>query len=654
MDNFKEIFQSLGLVCPECKSELFLTQNPIHGMLSCSACKKDWPIEQGIPDFRSDKKKYWGEYEEDKMVDLISDCQKKGWSQALKDFFWEKDPRYYDYILDEKRANWHFLLSLSKEARILDLGCGWGTLSFALAKKYQEVFAFDTTRQRLEFIQMRRQSENIENLFPLCGQINYLPFRDNSFDLVVLNGVLEWVPSIEIDKKPYAAQKEALKEACRVLKENGYLYLAIENRWSVMNFLGFRDAHSKMRFVPLLPRYLANICSRMLRKKDFREYTYTYWQYKEILKQAGFNKHNFYMPLTSYRSIYYMVPAENEIRVRFFLTQLAFARNGLQRFFIRLAVVFRLYKLVKYFVPDFSIFAQKLDRPGESQDRSKYILLNNKYRVTLFDFKRGCFFPEWVIKIYDASKKEHIKQLIDILERIYVCDSGVLKRSVPKILGFKKQENSCLVYEEYAKGIHMMKYAQPGGLLWKKNFIANLRLATLWIADFHRYFQPGRIINVPLEKINILKNKVQLFIKLDFLNIPSEDIKFPTVVSHQDFRVENILRQNNKIVVFDWDKLCEEGLPLFGLLGFILSYFHARYSFQQAGVYLKPEVLLNYFNLFYRQKNSFSVYVRKEIDYYTKTLGLSQTQKDALLLLWLYAMLYTEPVDKLFAFFSST
>jgi ubiquinone/menaquinone biosynthesis C-methylase UbiE len=264
------------------------------------------------------KKKYWGEYAQDVMNKLILQCKTMGWESALKEFFSKEDPEYYDYILDEGRANWHFLIPLKEDARILDLGCGWGTLSFALSKIYKEVIAFDVVTERLEFIEIRRRSQNLQNILSVCGQINYLPFPDNYFDLVILNGVLEWIPYIEEDKDPYPAQIEALREARRVLKKDGYLYLAIENRWSVINFLGFKDTHSGLRFAPLLPRYLANIYSRLMRKKDFREYTYTYWQHRKILKKVGFSQIKFYTPIPSYRRFYYLIPVDEHYQMKFF------------------------------------------------------------------------------------------------------------------------------------------------------------------------------------------------------------------------------------------------------------------------------------------------------------------------------------------------
>ncbi|NOZ70094.1 MAG: methyltransferase domain-containing protein [Deferribacteres bacterium] len=355
MNELKTDSQGISLVCPLCKSRLSAGEDSFI----CPACNRQWPSEDGIVNFSVSGETYWGEYAEDVMDGLVLRCREAGWKTALREFFAERDPSYYDYIIKEGRADWHFIIPLDRDARILDAGCGWGTLSFALARMYREIVALDAVRQRVQFIDIRRNSENAGNIFPVHGQVNYMPFPDEYFDLVVFNGVLEWIPCIEKEKEPCLSQMEALDEARRVLKKGGYLYLAIENRWSAMNFLGFRDPHSGLRFAPLLPRSVANIYSRRARGRDFREYTYTYGEHRRMLRDAGFTGIRFYAPLPSYRNFYYILPVDDPSMTRFFLDHLVSPRNNLQRFFVSAARLFSFYRYARYFVPDFSIVARK-------------------------------------------------------------------------------------------------------------------------------------------------------------------------------------------------------------------------------------------------------------------------------------------------------
>jgi ubiquinone/menaquinone biosynthesis C-methylase UbiE len=78
-----------------------------------------------------------------------------------------------------------------------------------------------------------------------------LPFRDSTFDLVVMDQVIEHV----------AEQKQVLDEALRVLKSGGALYIACPN------YLRFYEPHYKIWFISLLPKFLGGVYLR-LRGRD--------------------------------------------------------------------------------------------------------------------------------------------------------------------------------------------------------------------------------------------------------------------------------------------------------------------------------------------------------------------------------------------------
>ncbi len=81
----------------------------------------------------------------------------------------------------------------SNPARVLDLGCGTGILTRHVASRLPEaeVLGVDLDESRLAFA---RQHGGIENLrFEKCD-FRYLPFEDESFDLVFSRFVLIFVP----------------------------------------------------------------------------------------------------------------------------------------------------------------------------------------------------------------------------------------------------------------------------------------------------------------------------------------------------------------------------------------------------------------------------------------------------------------------------
>lgn len=73
-----------------------------------------------------------------------------------------------------------------------------------------------------------------------------LPYRTNSFDLVVSSFTLEHVQNLG----------KVLKESVRVLKSGGYLY------FTVPNYGSFWESHYGIIWIPYLPRFLAPIYVR--------------------------------------------------------------------------------------------------------------------------------------------------------------------------------------------------------------------------------------------------------------------------------------------------------------------------------------------------------------------------------------------------------
>src|SRR5476649_3090517 len=96
---------------------------------------------------------------------------------------------------------------------VLDLGCGAGHASFAVAPHAQSVTAFDLSAQMLDVVAQAARERGLHNLETRQGNAARLPFADASFDLVVTRfSAHHWldVPA-------------ALREVKRVLKKGGVL-----------------------------------------------------------------------------------------------------------------------------------------------------------------------------------------------------------------------------------------------------------------------------------------------------------------------------------------------------------------------------------------------------------------------------------------------
>lgn len=131
-----------------------------------------------------------------------------------------------------------------KGARVLEVGTGSGIIANHMSQcvgPEGEVVAVDVLDQR-------------QDRHGFCFvQVNdtRLPFEDASFDVVISNHVMEHVG----DRK---AQLHHLLEIRRVLKENGWGYLAVPNRWRLI------EPHFKLLLLSWLPRGLRSSYVRLI------------------------------------------------------------------------------------------------------------------------------------------------------------------------------------------------------------------------------------------------------------------------------------------------------------------------------------------------------------------------------------------------------
>jgi SAM-dependent methyltransferase len=203
-------------------------------------------------------------------------------------------------------------------------------------------------------MQHRFRQEQLNNVRVLKTSLWELPFAAESFDLVAMNGVLEWVAEGR-DENPRQLQEAALKNAIRVLRPGGYLYLGIENRLGLGYFAGYPDPHCGLPFVTILPRPLANWYARTRGQNGYRNYLYSSHGYRKLLRKAGFSQVEVYLALSSYNQPKAFVPMDNKIFS--YYTRSFSGSTGPLRDFLRNALLKT--GMLQYFQYSFAIVAQK-------------------------------------------------------------------------------------------------------------------------------------------------------------------------------------------------------------------------------------------------------------------------------------------------------
>jgi SAM-dependent methyltransferase len=278
------------------------------------------------------------------------------WKTALLD---SPDPtvqRAAQMILNLDRANWHWLADRPPDSRILDLGAGTGTISHALGMHYREVVAVEPVSERVAFMQQRFAQEKLSNIQILRTSLWTLPFAPESFDMAVMNGVLEWVPEGR-EEDPRELQLKALKRIWQLLRPGGCLYVGIENRICSGYFLGYPDPHCGLPFVTILPRFLAHWYARRKGASGgYRNYLYSSRGYRKLLHAAGFSRVEFYVAVPSYNDPRFLIPLAGDV-FSYYARNFGKIGGGRLRRAIRDALL--QFKVLKHFEYAYIILARK-------------------------------------------------------------------------------------------------------------------------------------------------------------------------------------------------------------------------------------------------------------------------------------------------------
>lgn len=178
--------------------------------------------------------------------------------------------------------NWY---PFSEHASILEVGAGMGAITGMLCDHAEYVTAIEMSQTRAEVIKARYRDR--KNLHVISENINTWE-TDQKFDYVIFIGVLEYAGVFSDNNKPY---DEFLLSAKRLLKRNGKIIFAIENRFGLKYWLGASEDHLQKPFVGIEGYVGLKATPR----------TFSRGELEEILKRTGFKNYRFYSVLPDYK-----------------------------------------------------------------------------------------------------------------------------------------------------------------------------------------------------------------------------------------------------------------------------------------------------------------------------------------------------------------
>ncbi|MFB0561705.1 MAG: class I SAM-dependent methyltransferase [Candidatus Lokiarchaeia archaeon] len=151
-------------------------------------------------------------------------------------------------------------------SRFLDLGCGMANISIYCSRYFPYVVGLDLSANVLKAAKQNIKSQQAKGVNLINGDALWLPFADETFDMVLTYDMYEHVWK----------QDDLLKEICRVIKPRGFLVLTTGNRFFPL------DRHTMLWFIDYLPKKLANHYVRLMKKSSsYDVFQPTYWSLKK-------------------------------------------------------------------------------------------------------------------------------------------------------------------------------------------------------------------------------------------------------------------------------------------------------------------------------------------------------------------------------------
>jgi SAM-dependent methyltransferase len=158
--------------------------------------------------------------------------------------------------------------------RVLDCGCGAGNYALEYARLGARTVGVEYQRDKLQ-----SAPRGTPGVLLMAADASALPLASESFDVVVLNEVLEHVPD----------QRLVLAELRRVLTPGGRLVLMSPNRLypfeshGVTLRLGSRPLPAHTPFVPYVPLALGTLVF------EYWARNYWPWELRALVRDAGFH-----------------------------------------------------------------------------------------------------------------------------------------------------------------------------------------------------------------------------------------------------------------------------------------------------------------------------------------------------------------------------
>jgi malonyl-CoA O-methyltransferase len=192
-------------------------------------------------------------------------------------------PRYDQYAVLQKTAAQELAALVSEQpSSVLDLGCGTGECVFQVHKKFPEaeLYGIDFAEGMITAAQKRSITEKVPEAIFTLGDLEHIPYPDESFDCLLSGLAIQWLPILE----------KSFSEMSRVLKPEGRVYLSTLLPGSLKELAGtyaaifgdYPQAHP-FHTTAQIKKTLSRVGIQVLQAKEVKK-TFYFKSFSELIK----------------------------------------------------------------------------------------------------------------------------------------------------------------------------------------------------------------------------------------------------------------------------------------------------------------------------------------------------------------------------------
>lgn len=246
-----------------------------------------------------------------------------------------------------------------KKKLIIDVGCGYGSLTLDFAKEFKKVHSIEAGQKNVDVTTKRVKEAKLKNVSVHKDNALHIKSTKDKFDVVHLSGVFEWLRAGDLNISASQAQKKFLRNIKNNMKDDAILFSGTENKGFPLFWI--QDPHNdRWPLMVLLPERLSDFIFKIFKRKKYVAKIYTYWTLKKMF-QKEFKKVDFYVPIPHYQYVYGFADITKPNQIvkecnRVLKTHKLDFRQKVSTYIIKYSAKLR---LVKLFTPGFITIARK-------------------------------------------------------------------------------------------------------------------------------------------------------------------------------------------------------------------------------------------------------------------------------------------------------